>query len=329
LNKPSIYARITGTGCYLPERVLTNEELSKMVDTTDEWIVKRTGIKTRHIADPSEATSDLAAEAGRRALAAAGVKPEEVDCIIVGTCTPDMYFPSTGCLVQHHLGAKNASAFDVSAACSGMMYSLSVANAYICSGYYQTVLVIGADTLSRLVDFKDRATCVLFGDGAGAYVMQRSERPGIEYVEVGADGDEWDILTIPAGGSRLPASHETVEKGLHTVRAKGREVFKLAVRVMEESVVGALNKCGLKPDDIDLLIPHQANLRIIDAGRQRLGLPWEKVMANIDKYGNTTAATIPIALDEAIRGGRAKPGDRVLMVSFGAGFTWGITVAVL
>jgi len=329
LDNKQVYAKITGTGSFVPEKVLTNEDLSKIVDTTDQWIVERTGIKTRYITSEDETTSDLAAEAGRRALEAAGVTPEEVECIVVGTCTPDMFFPSTGCLVQHKIGAKNASAFDVSAACSGMVYATSVGNAYIRSGQYQTVLVIGADTVTKMVDFEDRNTCVLFGDGAGAFVLQASKEPGIEYTELGADGSQSGVLDIPAGGSRMPASHETVDGRLHYVKAMGREVFKLAVRVMEKTVVDALEKCGLHSDQIDLLIPHQANLRIIDAGRQRLGLPWEKVWVNIEKYGNTTAGTIPISMDEAIRSGHAKPGHRVVMVSFGAGFTWAIMVVTL
>lgn len=324
-----MYAKIVGTGSYVPEKVLTNEDLAKMVDTSDTWITERTGIKTRHVTRPDETTSDLAAEAGRRALEAAGVAPEEVDCIVVGTCTPDMFFPSTGCLVQARLGAKNACAFDVSAACSGMIYSTSVGEAFIRSGQYKTVLVIGADAITKMVDFKDRNTCVLFGDGAGAFVLQPSPQPGIEYTELGADGSQSQILEIPAGGSRLPASHETVDKGDHYVKAMGREVFKLAVRVMEKTVVEALEKCNLRPDQVDLLIPHQANLRIIDAGRQRLGLPWEKVWVNIDRYGNTTAGTIPIALDEAIRSEHVGPGKRVVLVSFGAGFTWAIMVLTL
>lgn len=300
-----------------------------MVDTTDEWIVKRTGIKTRHIIGENEATSDMAAAAARKALEAAEVEPEEVDCIVIGTSTPDMFFPSTGCLVQNKIGATRACAFDVSAACSGMIYSSAVADSFIRSGTYKTVLVVGADALTRMIDFTDRQTCVLFGDGAGAFVMRASETPGVEHVELGADGSQSDILEIPAGGTRMPATHETVDKRLHAVRAKGRDVFKLAVRVMEESVVEALNKCGMKPEDVDLLIPHQANLRIIEAGRQRLGLPWEKVLANVDRYGNTTAATIAIGLDEAIREGRVGPGSRVLMVAFGAGFTWAIMIATL
>lgn len=324
-----VYARIVGTGSYVPEKLLTNEDLTKMVNTTDAWITERTGIKTRHITGPDEATSDLAAEAGRQALEAAGVAPEEVDCIVVGTCTPDMFFPSTGCLVQHKLGARNACAFDVSAACSGMIYSTSVGDAFIRSGQYKTVLVIGADAVTKMVDFTDRNTCVLFGDGAGAFVLRPGDTPGIEYTELGADGSQSRILEIPAGGSRMPTSHETVDNGSHYVKAMGREVFKLAVRVMEKSVVEALEKCGLHSDQIDLLVPHQANLRIIDAGRQRLGLPWEKVWVNIDRYGNTTAGTIPIALDEAIRSGHAGPGKRIVLVSFGAGFTWAIMVLTL
>ncbi len=227
LENERLFARIVGTGSYVPPNVLTNADLSKMVNTSDEWITERTGIKTRHIAGADEATSDLAAEAGRRALETAGVAPEEVDCIVVGTCSPDMFFPSTGCLVQEKLGARNASAFDVSAACSGMIYSTSIGNAFIRSGQYETVLVIGADCITKMVDFEDRNTCVLFGDGAGAFLLQAAAEPGIEFAELGADGSQGKILEVPAGGSRIPASHESVDKRLHYVKAMGREVFKL------------------------------------------------------------------------------------------------------
>jgi 3-oxoacyl-[acyl-carrier-protein] synthase III len=329
VDNHKVFSKIIGTGSYLPEKVLTNDDLAKIVDTTDEWIIKRTGIKTRHIARDDEPTSELAAAAGKKALEAAGVEPGDIDCIIVGTTTPDMFFPATGCLVQDLLGIPDAPAFDLSAACSGMIYSLSVADAYIRSGLYKTVLVIGADALSKMLDFEDRSTCVLFGDGAGAFVLQAASEPGIECMVLGADGSQSGILEIPAGGSRIPASHESVDQRLHSVKANGREVFKLAVRVMEEKVAQVMQQQGLTPDDIQLLVPHQANYRIIDAGRQRLGLSWDKVMVNVDKYGNTTAGTIPIAVDEAIRSGRVKKGDRILMVSFGAGFTWGISIARL
>ena len=326
------YAAIAGTGSYVPETVLTNFDLEKMVDTTDEWIRKRTGIVERRISDGDMATSDLAVRAARQAIKTAEVDPLDVDMIIVGTVTPDTLFPATGCYVQQGIGAKNASAFDLSAACAGFIYGLDVADGMIKSGRYDTILVIGGEVFSNILDWTDRSTCVLFGDGAGAAVLRATDEPtGIIASYIGSDGDNADIdlLGVPAGGSRLPPSHETIDKKLHSIKMSGREVFKLGVRIMPESAQRVLEQSGLTIDDIDLLIPHQANLRIIEAVGERLGIPREKVYVNVDKYGNTSAATVIIALDEAIREGRAKQGDNILLVTFGAGLTWGSTLLKL
>ena len=326
------YAAIAGTGSYVPETVLTNFDLEKMVNTSDEWIRKRTGIVERRIADNDMATSDLAVRAARQAIKTAEVDPLDIDMIIVGTVTPDTFFPATGCYVQQGIGAKNACAFDLSAACAGFVYGLDLADGMIKSGRYETILVIGGEVFSKILDWTDRSTCVLFGDGAGAAVLRATDEPkGIMASYIGSDGDNADIdlLGIPAGGSRLPPSHETIDQNLHAIKMRGREVFKLGVRIMPESAQRVLEQSGLTIDDIDLLIPHQANLRIIEAVGDRLGIPREKVYVNIDKYGNTSAATVIIALDEAIREGRAKPGDNILLVTFGAGLTWGSTLLKL
>jgi 3-oxoacyl-[acyl-carrier-protein] synthase-3 len=318
---------IVGTGAYVPERVLTNAELEKMVDTTNEWIVSRSGIRERHIARDDQPTSDLAAEAARQALESAHVKAEDVDLIIVGTITPDMVFPSTACFVQTAIGAKRATCFDVEAACSGFLFAVCTAQQYLLAGTIKTALVIGAEKLSCVTDWKDRTTCVLFGDGAGAVVLQTVEgERGILATVTGSDGSLHDLLNIPGGGSRHPASHSTVDQGLHTMKMVGREVFKHAVRNMGEAVTRALAQCGLGTADVAMVIPHQANLRIVEAIRERLGLPPEKVYVNLDRYGNTSAASVPLALDEAVRLGRIKPGDIVVLVAFGGGFTWGATV---
>lgn len=318
---------IIGTGSYVPERILTNAELEKLVDTTDEWIVTRTGIRERHIAREDQPTSDLAAAAARQALEAAQVKAEEVDLIIVATITPDMVFPCTACFVQDAIGAKNATCFDLEAACSGFIFALHTAQQYLLAGTIKTALVIGAEKLSSVLDWKDRATCVLFGDGAGAVVLQAGDGPrGVLATVTGSDGSLNELLNIPGGGSRHPASHSTVDQGLHFMKMAGREVFKHAVRNMGEAVTRALAQCGLSAADVALVIPHQANLRIVEAIRERLGLPPEKVCVNLDRYGNTSAASVPLALDEAVRTGRIKPGDVVVLVAFGGGFTWGATV---
>lgn len=325
---------IIGTGSYVPERVLTNDDLSRMVDTSDEWITTRTGIKERHIAAPDETTSDMAAAAGGRALAAAGVKPEDLDLIIVATVTPDMFFPSTACLVQKKIGAWNAVCFDISAACSGFLYALQTARHYINTGNRTTALVIGAEKLSSLINWKDRNTCVLFGDGAGAVVVRKAadndnRAPGrILSSVMGCDGSLTDLLKVPGGGSAMPVTPENVDQRLNTIHMEGRETFKHAVTRMCQASEQALKQAGLEAKDVAMVIPHQANLRIITAIADRLGLPPEKTFINLDKYGNTSAATIPVALDEASRSGRIKHGDVVLLVAFGGGFTWASTVLV-
>ncbi|OWR27077.1 3-oxoacyl-ACP synthase [Saccharibacillus sp. O23] len=315
---------VIGTGKYVPERILDNAELEKMVETNDEWIVSRTGIRERHIAAPEQATSDLAYEASVKALAAAGLKPEELDLIIVATITPDTSFPSTACILQEKLGAKKAAAFDLSAACSGFVYSLAAATGFIQNGMYNNALVIGADTLSRITDYTDRNTCVLFGDGAGAVVLgEVAPGRGFQSFDLGAEGAGGDLLKLPAGGSRLPSSADTVENKLHFISMNGRDVFKFAVRVMGTATEEVLRKAELTKDDIDLFIPHQANIRIIQSAMQRLNLSEDRVMINVDKYANTSAASIPLALVEAYEEGRIKEGDRVVMVGFGGGLTWG------
>ncbi|WP_188882353.1 beta-ketoacyl-ACP synthase III [Alicyclobacillus cellulosilyticus] len=320
----NVRAGILGTGRALPERVLTNADLEKMVDTSDEWIVTRTGIRERRIAAPEEATSDYAVRACELALADAGIAAEEVDLILCATVTPDMLFPATACLVQDRIGATKAAAMDISAACSGFLYGLAVAHAFIISGQYRYVLVVAGDILSKIVDWEDRSTCVLFGDGAGAAVVGPVEAGrGFLSFDLGADGSGAMHICQPAGGSRMPATAETVAQRLHYLKMEGRETFKFAVKVMAASTEKVLAQAGLTKDDIDLLIPHQANIRIIEAARQRFGLDPDKVVVTIDRYGNTSASSIPIALDEARRTGRAKPGDLVVMVGFGGGLTWG------
>jgi 3-oxoacyl-[acyl-carrier-protein] synthase-3 len=326
------YAAITGTGSYAPEKILTNFDLEKIVDTSDEWIRQRTGIVERHIVEDDMATSDLGIRAARQAMKKAGIDPLDIEMIIVATVTPDAFFPSTACYVQKGIGAKNACAFDLSAACAGFIYGLDLADGMIKSGRYNTILVIGGEVFSKILDWTDRSTCVLFGDAAGAAIVQGTdEEKGILASYIGSDGDYADseLLGMPAGGSRLPTSHETVNQRLHTIKMRGREVFKLGVRIMPEAAQRALDMAGLTIDEIDLFIPHQANMRIIEAVGDRLGIPSEKVYINVDRYGNTSAATTIVALDEAIRERRVKPGDVVLLVTFGAGLTWGSTVIKL
>ena len=328
VQKPR-YAAITGTGAYLPERVVTNFDLEKMVDTSDEWIRQRTGIVERRIADDAVATSDLSVHAAQWALKNAQIDPIDIEMILVATVTPDTFFPSTACYVQKGIGAKNASAMDISAACAGFLYGLDLADGLIKSGRYDTILVVGGEVFNNIIDWKDRNTCVLFGDGAGAAVVQATQEPkGILASYIGSDGDYADInlLGIPAGGSRMPLTAEGIDQKLNKIQMNGREVFKLGVRLMPEAAQRVLRQANLNVDEIDLLIPHQANLRIIEAVGDRLGVPREKVYVNVDKYGNTSAATVIIALDEAIREGRAKPGDLILLVTFGAGLTWGSTL---
>ncbi|HAF06995.1 MAG: beta-ketoacyl-ACP synthase III [bacterium] len=318
---------IVGTGFYVPEKVLTNFDLEKMVDTTDEWIRTRTGIKERRIASDKEAASDLAIKASNKSLEDAKIYPAEIDLIIVATLSSDMLFPSTACLVQKNIGAVNAVAFDLEAACSGFIYGLSIAQQYLQNGTYKTALVIGAEIFSRILDWQDRNTCVLFGDGAGAVVLKEVEEgSGILSTYLGADGSGADLLRLPAGGSRLPPSHETINRRLHYIKTNGREVYKFATKSMVETVMKGLSRVGLSTKNIDLLIPHQANIRIIECVAEKLGLPMEKVFVNVDRYGNTSAASIPIALSEALQQGRIKKNDIVILVSFGAGLTYGATI---
>ncbi|MNZ42954.1 3-oxoacyl-[acyl-carrier-protein] synthase 3 [compost metagenome] len=320
---------IIGTGKYVPEKILTNSDLEKIVETNDEWIVSRTGIRERHIAAPHEATSDLAYEAALKALDSAGMKAEDLDLIIIATVTPDSAFPSTACILQDKLGAKGAAAFDLSAACSGFVYSLATAVGFIQNGMYNNALIIGADTLSRITDYTDRNTCVLFGDGAGAVIIgEVPEGRGFQSFDLGAEGSGGNLLKLEAGGSRLPASQQTVEDKKHFIFMNGREVFKFAVRVMGSATERVLTKAGLGKEDIDLFVPHQANIRIIQSAMQRLDLPPEKCVINVDKYANTSAASIPLALVEAAEEGRMKEGDTVLMVGFGGGLTWGASVLI-
>ncbi|HYF95622.1 MAG TPA: beta-ketoacyl-ACP synthase III [Symbiobacteriaceae bacterium] len=314
---------ITGVGMAVPERILTNADLEKMVDTNDEWIVSRTGIRERRISEPGEASSDYAVKAARKAMEMAGVTPDDIDLIIVGTVTPDMVFPSTACIVQDALGCTKAAAFDMSAACPGWLYGAVMAQQTIASGMYNCALVIGVELLSKLVDWEDRNTCVLFGDAAGAAVLQPvSDGRGILASVLGSEGAGGCHLQIPAGGSRNPASAETVAKRLHYIQMNGPEVFKFAVRVMNEATVQVMEKAGMAREDLDLLIPHQANIRIIEGAMKRLKLGPEKVVINLDRYGNTSSASIPVALTEALAEGRIKDGDEIVLVSFGAGLVW-------
>lgn len=305
---------------------MTNLDLEKLVDTSDEWIQSRTGIRERRIADPDVATSDIAYEASLKALESSGVDARDLDGIIVGTVTPDYLFPSTACILQSRLGAKKAFAFDLLAGCSGFLYALQAGKGIIGCGDAQKILIIGAETLSKITDFRDRNTCILFGDGAGAAVISASETPGILSTCLGANGDEWELLYMPGGGSRIPPSEESIKNGSHYLKMKGNEVFKEAVKALESSSLEAIKRADITPEEIDLFIPHQANIRILEAVRKRVGLPEEKVFSNLDRYGNTSSASVPIALDEAVRSGRVKEGDTILISVFGAGFTWGAAV---
>lgn len=323
------YVKIIGTGSSVPDAILSNSDLEKMVETSDEWITSRTGIRERRIADENTASSDIAYEAAEKALKAAGVSPQQLDVIIVGTITPDFLFPSTGCVVQSLLGAKNAYAFDLMAGCSGFLYTLHVAQGIIKSGGAEKILAIGVDTLSKVTDFEDRSTCILFGDGAGAAVLSASEEPGILSSLLSSDGRDWDLLYVPAGGSRTPINEQTLKTRDQYIKMKGNDVFRVAVKSMESATINAIKEAGLEPGDIDLFVPHQANQRILEAVRKRLNFPEEKVFVNLDKYGNTSGASVPLALDEAIRQGRVKEGNLVLFAAFGAGFTWGASVVRL
>jgi len=322
---------IRGTGSFVPESVVTNEDFAAYLDTSDEWITQRTGIKTRHKASSDESTVTLAAEAARRAMADAGIGPDEVGLLLVATATPEHPIPSTACVLHERLGLTGVPAFDLSAACSGLMYGMVVAASMIQTGMYDNVLVVGAEVLTRVANMEDRTTCVLFGDGAGAVVLSRSDDPerGFVYMNLGAEGTLWQTLWVPAGGSKEPASVRTVNERLHSIRMRGRELYKVAVCKMEVLIREALEATGLSPDDLAMVLPHQSNLRIIESFRNRLGLAKEKVAVNICEYGNTSAASIGLALDSARRSGKLKEGDLVLMVAFGAGVTWGTVIARL
>ncbi|MGA1193171.1 MAG: beta-ketoacyl-ACP synthase III [Kiritimatiellia bacterium] len=322
-------ARIAGTGSYVPERVLSNADLEKMVDTSDQWILDRTGISERRIASESETTSAMAVEAAKRALDAAGISGEQIDMIILATITPDMVFPNTACLVQDAIGAKNAVCFDLEAACSGFLYSLDVAKQFVATRKYDTVLVIGAEKISTITDWSDRTMCVLFGDGAGAAVVRPCEDGdgnGLIHSVLRSDGALADLLKLPAGGSRIPASNDSVAQGLHYMKMDGREVFKHAVTCMVNASKQILEETGLGVEDIKLIIPHQANMRIIKAISDRLGGDESQYFVNLHRYGNTSAASIIVALDEAVKAGRLQKGDFILLVAFGGGFVWGASL---
>ena len=318
---------ILGVGSYVPERVITNEELAKLVETSDEWITERTGIKERHVAEPEQAASDLALPASRQALEQAGIDPAELDLVVVATVTPDMFFPSTGSLLASELGA-DAAAYDLSAGCTGFMYALAQAYGTVAGGLARNALVVGAETLSKIINWHDRSTCVLFGDGAGAVVIGQVPDGGFLGFELGSDGQGGKELSIPGGGSRNPSSAETVAQEMHFLQMNGREVYKFATRVLVSSAEKLLDAIGLGVDDIDLYVPHQANKRIIDHAASKLGIPEEKVFVNVDRYGNTSSASIPLCLAQGVAEGRLKSGTRVLMTGMGAGLTWGSAYTV-
>jgi 3-oxoacyl-[acyl-carrier-protein] synthase-3 len=317
-------AKIVGMGAYAPKRVLSNADLEAMVATNNEWIVQRTGIRERHIAEEGEATSDLAVRAAQQALERANLVPEDIDFIVVGTTTPDMFFPTTANLVQHRLGCRRAGSVDVLAACAGSIYSLTIGARFIEAGKYRRVLCIGAETLSKITDFTDRGTCILLADAAGAAVLEATdEGNGLLDADLYSDGQYWDLLYMPGGGARHPATRETVDARLHYAKMKGNEVFKVAVRMFVGCAETILTRHGLSVRDIDLFVPHQANLRIIEAAAKRVGLTMDKVFVNVDRYGNTGAASVYVALEEALAAGRIRRGDLVLMAAFGGGFSWG------
>ena len=316
-----------GVGSYVPEKVLRNADFEKMVDTSDEWITTRTGIKERRVSSNGQATSDLAALAATRALEDAQVKAEDLDYVITATVTPDTPFPSTSCYVQNKIKAPNAACFDVGAACAGFIYGLSTAVAHVRQNPKQKALLIGAETLSKITDYTDRTSCILFGDGAGAAVVGKSETDSdVLYTKLGSDGTRTDTMILPGGGSRCPTSLETIEKRMHYMRIRGREVFKFAILKMRELMAEALEACNLNPEDLAMVIPHQVNLRVIEPAISKLGIPIEKVAVNIHKYGNTSAASIPLALDEAVKTGKIHRGDLVLLVAVGAGLVWGVSL---
>jgi 3-oxoacyl-[acyl-carrier-protein] synthase-3 len=317
--------RITGWGSYVPERVLSNADLEKLVDTSDEWIRSRTGIRERRVAAPHETTATLGAIAAKRAIAVAGLEPDDIDVIIVATLTPDYPMPSTAALVKEAIGNRGAAAFDVGAACSGFVYAYATADSYVRSGMARNVLVVGAELLTRFLDFSDRSTCILFGDGAGAVVLSASDEEGggLDGMELTTDPDGAYMIWLPSGGSKSPPSNETMQRGEHYIRMEGRETYRYATRTLATSALSAIEKAGWQPSDVDLYVPHQANARIIEAVAKGLGLPMGKMVVNIDRYGNTSAASVAIALDEAVRAGRVKPDDKLVLFAFGAGFTSG------
>jgi len=317
-----------GVGFYVPDKVLTNKDLEKMVDTSDEWITTRTGIKERRISAEGTSTSDLAKEAALNAIKEAKLTPEDIDLIIVATITPDMSFPSTACIVQSKIGAKNAACFDVSAACAGYVYAVAIADQFIKSGVYKNVLVVGAEKLTAITDWTDRNTCVLFGDGAGAAVLgPTTDGSGILSIDLGADGKQCDILKLPAGGSRMPASHKTIDDKQHCIKMEGTELFKHAVRIMTATGERAAKKAGLdSPKEIDFVIPHQANIRILNAVAKRIGIPQEKIYLNIERYGNMSSASTAVGLAEAVLSKRVKKGDVILLDAFGGGLVWGAVI---
>ena len=322
-----IRSRIIATGSYAPPKVLTNFDLEKMVETTDEWIISRSGIRERRIVETNVSTSDLGTQAALRALNAAGLSPEDLDFIITGTNSPDMSFPCTGCFIQAKIGAKKAAAFDVSAGCTSFIHALSLADKFIKEDPSRKVMVLGAEIMSKVTDWTDRATCVLFGDGAGAIILvgEEGER-GVLSTHLHSDGSLWELLYMPGGGSANPSSYETVDKRMHYIKMAGNQLFKVAVRALADVSQEALKFNGLKSEDIDIMIPHQANTRIVEAAAKLINFPMEKIFLNIDKYGNTSSATIPIAMDEAQREGKVKAGDLMLLCSFGTGVTWGSAV---
>jgi 3-oxoacyl-[acyl-carrier-protein] synthase-3 len=314
---------ITGLGCYVPEKVVTNDDLSMTIDTSDEWIMERTGIRERRVAAPEQAMSDIALPAATQALEDAGVQASDVDLIIVATVTPDMAFPSTGAILADELGAPDAAAYDLSAGCTGFMYALVQGYGMVAAGLSDKALIVGGDVLSKIVNWQDRSTCVLFGDGAGAVVLERSNEGGFLGFELGAEGAGGVHLNLPAGGSRMPTTPDTIAQELHWVHMNGREVFKFATRVLVSSAEHVLERCGLTIEDVDVYVPHQANVRIIDYATKKLGIPEDRVVVNVDRYGNTSSGSIPLALADAETEGRLKPGATVLMTGMGAGLTWG------
>jgi len=324
VSEPRRSAHVTGWGRYAPTQVLSNADLERLVDTSDEWIVTRTGIRERRVAAAHETTASMAAVAGRRAIAVAGIDPNEIDLILVATLTPDYWMPSTAALVKEAIGNTRAAAMDVAAACSGFVYAFATAQAYVTSGLARHVLVIGAELLTRFLDYSDRGTCILFGDGAGAVVVSGSDEPGGALgIELTTEPQGAYMIWLPAGGAKSPPSSETIARGEHYIRMEGKETYRFATRTLASTALAAIERAGLHPDDIDLFIPHQANIRIIEAVAKGLGLPMERMFVNLDRYGNTSAASVPLALAEAVDTGRVKVGDRVVLVAFGAGFTSG------